>query len=60
MSKYTHVLTKSLSALAMYSLLHLYYKPLKGQTKIVADDALFFYVNLSKEIRLDVSCESSA
>ena len=33
---------------------------LKCLTKIVADDTLFFYFYLSKEIRLDVSCESSA
>ena len=33
------------------------YQPLKRQTKIAA---LFFYFYLSKEIRLDVSCESSA
>ena len=30
------------------------------QTKIAADDTLFFYFYLSTEIRLDVSCESSA
>ena len=35
-------------------------KPLKRQTKIAADDTLFFYFYLSKEIRLDISCESSA
>ena len=34
--------------------------PLKCQTKIAADDTLFFYFYLSKEIRLNVSCESSA
>ena len=35
-------------------------KPLKRQTKIAADDILFFYFYLPEEIRLDVSCESSA
>ena len=36
-------------------------KPLKPQTKIAADNTLFFfYFYLSKEIRLDVSCKSSA
>ena len=34
--------------------------PIKCPTKIAADDTLFFYFCLSKEIRLDVSCESSA
>ena len=34
--------------------------PLKDQTKIAADDTLFFDFYLCKEIRLDVSCESSA
>ena len=34
--------------------------PLMRQTKIAADDTLFFYFYISKEIRLDVSCESSA
>ena len=34
--------------------------PLPSQTKIAADDTLFFYFYRSKEIRLDVSCESSA
>ena len=33
---------------------------LKAQTKIAADDILIFYFYLSKKIRLDVSCESSA
>ena len=33
---------------------------LKAPNKIAADDTLFFYFYLSKEIRLDVSCESSA
>ena len=33
--------------------------PLKRQTKI-ADDILIFYFYLSKKIRLDFSCESSA
>ena len=33
---------------------------LKGPNKIAADDTLFFYFYLSKEIRLAVSCESSA
>ena len=33
---------------------------LKRQTKNVADDTLFFYFYLSKEIRLDVSRESFA
>ena len=32
----------------------------KRQTKIAADGTLFFYFYLSKEIRLAVSCESSA
>ena len=36
------------------------FNPQKRQTKIAADDTLFFYFYLSKEIRLDVSCESSA
>ena len=34
--------------------------PLKGQTKIAADDILIFYFYLSKKIRLDFSCDSSA
>ena len=34
--------------------------PLKRQTKIAADDILVFYFYLSKKIRLDFSCESSA
>ena len=33
---------------------------LKCQTKIAADDILIFYFYLSKKIRLDFSCESSA
>ena len=33
---------------------------LKQRTKIAADDTLFFYFYFSKEIRLEVSCESSA
>ena len=33
---------------------------LKRQTKIAADDILMFYFYLSKKIRLDFSCESSA
>ena len=35
---------------------------LKEPSKIAADDTLcfFFYSNLSKKIRLDISCESSA
>ena len=37
-----------------------FYLPLKRQTKIAADDILFFYFNLSKKIRLDCSCESFA
>ena len=35
-------------------------EPFKPQTKIAADDILFFYFYLSKKIRLDFSCESSA
>ena len=35
-------------------------EPLKRQTKISADDILIFYFYLSKKIRLDFSCESSA
>ena len=33
---------------------------LKRQTEIAADDTSYFYFYLSKEIRLGVSCESSA
>ena len=33
---------------------------IKCQTKIAADDTLFFYFYVCKEIRLDVSRESSA
>ena len=33
---------------------------IKRQTKIAADDTLIFYFYLSKKIRLDFSCESSA
>ena len=33
---------------------------LKAPSKIAADDNCFFYFYLSKKIRLDVSCESSA
>ena len=33
---------------------------LKCEAKIAADDTLFFYLYLSMEIRLDVSCDSSA
>ena len=36
------------------------YWPLKRQTKIAADNILIFYFHLSKKIRLDFSCESSA
>ena len=36
------------------------FKPLKRQTKIVADNTLFFLLLSFKEIRLDISCESSA
>ena len=32
----------------------------KRQTKIAADNILIFYFYLSKKIRLDFSCESSA
>ena len=32
----------------------------KYQTNIAADDTLFLYLYLSKGIRFDVSCESSA
>ena len=35
-------------------------EPLKLQTKNAADDILIFYFYLSKKIRLDFSCESSA
>ena len=34
--------------------------PLKRRTKVAADDILIFYFYLSKKIRLDLSCESSA
>ena len=34
--------------------------PLKRQIKIASDDILIFYFYLSKMIRLDFSCESSA
>ena len=34
--------------------------PLDHQTKIAADDILIFYIYLSKKIRLEFSCESSA
>ena len=37
-----------------------YLKPLKCQTKIAADNILILYFYLSKKIRLDFSCESSA
>ena len=33
---------------------------LKRQTKIAADDILIFFFYLSKKIRLNISCESSA
>ena len=33
---------------------------LKRETKTAADDILIFYSYLSKKIRLDFSCESSA
>ena len=33
---------------------------IKHQTKIAIDDILIFYFYLSKKIRLDFSCESSA
>ena len=33
---------------------------IKRQTKIAADDTLIFYFYLSKKIRLDFPCESSA
>ena len=33
---------------------------LKAPKKIAADDTLIFYFYLSKELRLGVSCESSA
>ena len=33
---------------------------LKAPNKIAADDILMFYFYLSKKIRLDLSCESSA
>ena len=36
------------------------YLPVKRLTNIAADETLFFYFYLSKQIRLDVSCESSA
>ena len=35
-------------------------EPFKRQIKIAADDILIFYFYISKEIRLDFSCESSA
>ena len=35
-------------------------EPLKRQTKIAAGNILIFYFYLSKKIRLDFSCESSA
>ena len=35
-------------------------KHLKRQTKIAADDTLIYYFYLSKKIRLEFSCESSA
>ena len=35
-------------------------EPLKCQTKIAADNILIFNFNLSKKIRLNFSCESSA
>ena len=33
---------------------------LKAPSKIAADDTYYFYFYLSKKIRLDVPCESSA
>ena len=34
--------------------------PLKRQVRTAQDDNFFFYFYLSKKIRLDISCESSA
>ena len=39
---------------------NLAYLTLKAPSKIAADDILIFYFYLSKEIRLDFSCESYA
>ena len=39
---------------------HVSYLALKAPNKNAADDILIFYFYLSKKIRLDVSCESSA
>ena len=36
-----------------------FFYPLKCQTKIAADDILFFYLFFSKKIRLGVASESS-
>ena len=51
---------QDLRCLQIQLFLSLVVKELKRQTKIAADDTLFFYSYLTKEIRLDVSCESSA
>ena len=46
-------------AIITIALEYLHY-PLKRETKVAADDILIFYLYLSKKIRLDFSCESSA
>ena len=40
--------------------LYMYILTLKAPKKIAADDILIFDFHLSKKIRLDFSCESSA
>ena len=49
-----------LASYMQYSSIRLHMTLRQRQTKIAADDILIFYFYLSKKIRLDVSCESSA
>ena len=59
--KKSYTISQTVKTSEVQLLLLLFYtKALKPQTKIAADNTLFFYFYLSKEIRLDVSCESSA
>ena len=52
--------TKAVRSLAKDYGTHRTLLTLKAPNEIAADDILFLYFYLSKEIRLDVSCESSA
>ena len=55
-----HLLQIKQTGMVQQSLAASFRLTLKAPTKIAADNILIFYFYLSKKIRLDFSCESSA